>query len=111
MKAKKLAEFVGEIQRGTILRCSGSYPYEAFVDFMLFETVLEGYNTYGLIVVSGYKAGLTFVVFPAEVWQISNRPGLSSEWLRSNWYKWGYGQCPLEDVQLIEPAAPMGLIV
>lgn len=51
-----------DLVRGTILRCKGNYPYEDYVDFM----VIEQQERYSLLVISGYKAGLTFVQLPLE---------------------------------------------
>lgn len=45
------------ISRGAIFRLPAVWPYEEWVNFMLFETQDDD-RPYGLIVSSGYKAGL-----------------------------------------------------
>lgn len=85
------------ISRGEILRAKGKYPYEELVDFMVFETM--GKNTpYGLIVTSGYKAGLILICLP-EISNISG--GLNKNWVVSNWNQWIYPDCDVSEVFLI----------
>ncbi len=50
--------------RGNVLRLPAKYPFEERVDFMLFET-RSGERGYGLMVTSGYKAGIPLGVFAA----------------------------------------------
>ena len=50
------------IPRGTIFKYKGIYPYEEVVYFLLCELG----ESYGLMVISGYKAGLAYVCFPKE---------------------------------------------
>ncbi|WP_268947880.1 Imm45 family immunity protein [Pseudomonas fulva] len=52
-------------RRGTVFRAKGSYPYEEVVDFMVFETLDEDCR-FGLMVTTGYKAGLPLVWLPRE---------------------------------------------
>ena len=60
---KKLIDYTEtSIPRGTIFKCKGIYPYEEVVYFLLCELG----DSYGLMVISGYKAGLTYVLFPKE---------------------------------------------
>jgi len=60
---KKLIDYTEtSIPRGTIFKCKGVYPYEEVVYFLLYELG----DSYGLMVISGYKAGLTYVLFPKE---------------------------------------------
>ena len=92
------------IERGTLVRCKGQYPYEDVVDFLVCESQHE--NCYQLVVASGYKAGLTFCYLPEESVPEGMRFGCSTKWLIQNWTKWGYADCPLESVRLIENPAP-----
>ncbi|MBF4554927.1 hypothetical protein H7698_02510 [Pseudomonas sp. p50] len=96
---KKIVESQAQsILRGDIIRVSGKYPYEHNVDFMMFETNSED-SPYGLIVTSGYKAGLILVYLPKE--SNSDEGGLSKAWLVSNWKKWVYPDCDISDGYLI----------
>lgn len=88
------------ISRGAIFRLPAVWPYEEWVDFMLFETQDDD-RPYGLIVSSGYKAGLFLVNLPAE--SISDEGhGLSTEWVITNWTKWIYPECNVEDVHILD---------
>jgi len=97
-KTVKLSEYTKNLQRGDVIRCTGKYPYEDFVDFMLIEYPCGERRQYTLLVNSGYKAGLIFVVLPEEA---NAKTGISIDWLKENWSKWGYVECPLEEVKLI----------
>ncbi|MDJ8697376.1 Imm45 family immunity protein [Salmonella enterica] len=88
------------ISRGTIFRLPAAWPYEAWVDFMLFETQ-DDERPYGLIVSSGYKAGLFLVKLPIESLSDTGH-GLSTTWVINNWAKWIYPECNVEDVHIIE---------
>jgi len=99
-KGNRLIDHKTNIQRGTILRCTGKYPYEKTVDFMLIEYPNDQMRQYALLVVSGYKAGLIFVVFPHEANDME-RSGINSTWLTSNWLQWGYSDCDLVNVLLV----------
>lgn len=110
MKNIKLLDLKEDIERGAILRCIGKYPYEEFVDFMVVKLNYEGSTTYGLLIVSGYKAGLIYVEFPEESIPIQNKGFvISVEWLKSHWYKWGYFECALESVHVIYKDPPTDL--
>lgn len=89
--------------RGTVFRAKGSYPYEDVVDFMVFETLDED-RRFGLMVTTGYKAGLPLVWLPRE----SNAEclGLSKEWVLANWGKWIYPDCEVSQVLVIEGYKP-----
>ncbi|HCR58845.1 Imm45 family immunity protein [Raoultella terrigena] len=88
------------ISRGTVFRLPATWPYEEWVDFMLFETQ-DDERPYGLIVSSGYKAGLFLIKLPIE--SISDEGhGLSTEWVIANWEKWIYPECDVSDVYLID---------
>ena len=83
------------------------YPYEAIVDFLVCETPDSGAKTFQLIVISGFKAGAKYYQFPEEsLPKDRSRYGLSTHWLRDNWYKYGYIDCPLEDVYIYESQVP-----
>ncbi|MFW5393695.1 Imm45 family immunity protein [Yersinia sp. 2544 StPb PI] len=91
------------ISRGTVFRLPAVWPYEELVDFMVFETQ-DDERPYGLIVSSGYKAGLFLVKLPME--SVSDEGnGLSTEWIINNWAKWIYPECNVEDVHIIEQYA------
>lgn len=93
---KQLLELkCGAIPRGAIIRTTAKYPYENFVDFMVFDPVLLD-NVSGLIVVSGYKAGLILRILPPES-NIQHGIGLSTEWVKKNWQKEVYGS-PVKQV-------------
>ncbi|KTC02536.1 MULTISPECIES: Imm45 family immunity protein [Pseudomonas syringae group] len=85
--------------RGNILRVRGKYPYEDFVDFMLFEAQLID-SIYGLMVVSGYKAGLILVYLPNEC--LAEDGGVDKAWLVKNWSDWIYPDCDVSDAYWIE---------
>jgi hypothetical protein len=103
MKSIKLVDSKEDLVRGSILRCKGKYPYEDYVDFM----VIEQQRQYALLVVSGYKAGLTFVQLPPESIPKANEGyAVDIEWLKLNWNKWGYIDCPVDDVHIIYKDAP-----
>ena len=96
----KLIDFEdSSIWHGNVFRVLGKYPYEKFVDFMVFETQFED-KPYGLIVVSGYKAGLILVYLPKESSFVGG--GLDKKWIVSNWDKWIYPDCDVSDVYLID---------
>jgi len=103
----KFVEHTENVQRGNILQCKGVYPYEDLVYFMLMEYPCGEVRKYALMVVSGYKAGLIFVVFPQEA---NAKVGIDVEWLKTNWSKWGYAECPLEEVYVILNNPPKPLL-
>lgn len=90
-------------QRGSVFRVPGKYPYEETVDFMVFE-ILEEDRRFGLMVTTGYKAGLTLVRLPAE----SNHGtfGLSKEWVLANWAKWIYPDSDISQVNVFDGYEP-----
>jgi hypothetical protein len=87
------------IRRGNILRVPGRHPYENYVDFMVFETQCED-RPYGLIISSGYKAGLILIRLPKESFGVGG--GIDKEWTISNWDKWIYPDCNVSEVFLID---------
>lgn len=98
-KIKLLESKGGSIWRGNIFRVRGKYPYEELVDFMVFETQSDD-RPYGLIVTSGYKAGLVLVYLPKESSSVEG--GVDKEWIASNWNKWIYPDCNVSDVYLLD---------
>jgi hypothetical protein len=94
-----------QIQRGSILRCKGSYPYEEVVDFLVCESFDLDKNGYRLVVSSGYKAGLTLCILPDESIPDGLSSGLKTDWLISNWNKYCY-ECSIDDVWIIENFIP-----
>ncbi|MGN8171864.1 Imm45 family immunity protein [Agrobacterium cavarae] len=55
--------------RGNVLRLPAKYPYEERVDFIIFETRFDE-RRYGLMVSSGYKAGIPLVYLPRGLHRI-----------------------------------------
>ena len=101
----KLIDYPEEvIERGILIRCKGKYPYEEVVDFLLCES--KSKNCLQLVVATGYKAGLTFCYLPEESIPKDRGFGCLTKWLIENWEKWGYFDCPLENVWLIENSVP-----
>ncbi|WP_313385925.1 Imm45 family immunity protein [Pantoea sp.] len=88
------------ISRGSVFRLPAIWPYEKWVDFMVFETQ-DDERPYGLIVSSGYKAGLFLIKLPIE--SISDEGlGLSTQWLINNWEEWIYPECDVENVHILD---------
>lgn len=100
-KWQKLIKFQEPtIRLGSIFRLPAQYPYESVVEFMVFEPNDSNYGL-GLMVRSGYKAGLTLVILPIES-QPTNQRGLSTQWLLHNWHIWVYPDCAVKQVWLNE---------
>lgn len=85
------------ISRGMIFRLPACWPYEEVVDFM----VVEFAETHGLVVSSGYKAGLILIKLPQES-HLKEMRALSTEWIIDNWTKWIYPECDVNDVYLLD---------
>ncbi|WP_417641821.1 Imm45 family immunity protein [Enterobacter kobei] len=85
------------IKRGTVFRLPAVWPYEEWVDFM----VIDLFETHGLVVSSGHKAGLILISLPIESASIEGR-ALSTEWVITNWAKWIYPECNVEDVYILD---------
>lgn len=110
MSLVKLIGYKKEIiERGTILRCAGKYPYEEVVEFLVCKTYEENCGC-SLIVSTGYKAGLTMVTLPPESNPKNGIEGIRTGWLVENWKKWGYIDCPIDQVYVYERAAPSTLL-
>jgi len=98
----KLVDYGNDLSRGSILRCRGIFPYEDLVDFMIIETPDEQ-RAYSLLVSTGYKAGLIFAKLPMESIPAENSGyAVNLQWLIDNWPKWGYFECPLDEVYILE---------
>ncbi|HGJ5875059.1 Imm45 family immunity protein [Arsenophonus apicola] len=98
MELIKLIEFKKKsIRRGIVFRLPGQWPYEEFVDFM----VIDLFDTHGLVVSSGHKAGLILISFPTESKSEEGR-ALSTQWIIDNWAKWIYPKCDVSDVYLFD---------
>ena len=84
------------------------FPISCILEIILVcETPDSGAKTFQLIVISGFKAGAKYYQFPEEsLPKDRSRYGLSTHWLRDNWYKYGYIDCPLEDVYIYESQVP-----
>ncbi|WP_107178656.1 Imm45 family immunity protein [Paracidovorax avenae] len=97
----RLLDYTHNIERGKIIRCHPSN--EDRLDFMVIELHHKDELRYALLNVTGYKAGLIYVILPKDS-QPSNQEGyaIDKDWLLSNWSKWGYFNCPIEKVQIIE---------
>jgi hypothetical protein len=99
----KLINYECNLVRGTVLRCKGFPPYESRVDFMIIELPQDDKLLYALLVISGYKAGLIFSRLPKESIPVENRGcAVSVKWLKSNWQEWGYADCPLQEVYILD---------
>ncbi len=73
--------------RGVRFRFPAGYPYEHVVEFMLFDTPFSP-SGHGVLVTSGYKAGLTNVLLPEEAKSEGNVHGISTAWMKKNFRKW-----------------------
>ena len=99
----KLVDYGKDLCRGSILRCKATLPYEDLVDFMLIEAFGEDEKMYALLVSTGYKSGLIFCKLPVESIPTGNTGyAVSLQWLIDNWATWGYSDCPLDEVYIIE---------
>lgn len=77
-----------ELGVGDVVRLSENYdigPGSEPVDLMVFDPRDDQYGL-GLMVISGYKAGLTFCIFPSA--SFGPQRGLSVDWLLSHWSDW-----------------------
>ncbi|MGK9262601.1 hypothetical protein KXS15_16790 [Sinorhizobium meliloti] len=85
-----------QIWRGAIFRVKGSHPYEEVVDFMVVETT-DAERPLGIMVATGYSAGHTIVHLPPEAIVLRTK-SISTAWLKANWSKWVYPDCPIDQV-------------
>lgn len=74
---------------GDILRLPENYdlgPGSAPVDLMVFEPLDEECGL-GLVVVSGYKAGLVYALLPVDSLKGGSR-SICMDWLKREWNRW-----------------------
>lgn len=74
---------------GDVLRLMENYdlgPGSAPVDLMVYEPN-DPECGLGLLVISGYKAGLTYALLPLESLKDNSR-ALDMHWLKNNWDRW-----------------------
>lgn len=100
MQWQKLTDIKTSVSRGSVFRVRGKSPYEQVVDFMVYDPH-DSNRGLGIVVVSGYKAGLPLVIFPVESYD-SSSGSLDRDWLINNWSKWVYPECPVEFVEVAE---------
>lgn len=107
----KLTDYPNEyLRRGAILRIPsvemnrGNWYREDIVDLMVFDAGgLSNEGGYGLICVSGQKAGLVNTVFPPE--SSGEGPiGLSRDWIIENWNSWVYPDGNVASVWIRDPS-------
>jgi|LakMenEpi03Aug12_release.lakeMendotaPanAssembly.Ray.scaffolds.fasta_scaffold2509712_1 hypothetical protein len=92
----KLTEFFdGTLYRGDLIKFPSKYPFENEVVMMIAESPCQ--TGLCLITITGYKAGINcFQIFPTS--EIENK--ISGSYLISNWSKWVYPECLVEDVMV-----------
>ena len=98
------------LHAGDILRLSDNYdtgPGSGPVDLMVFDPRDEA--GLGLIVTSGFKAGLVLHVFP-KASMAADGAGLSVDWLIANWddwfvYTYAKGRIPVEKARVLRKDA------
>jgi hypothetical protein len=94
---------------GTVFRLPAKWPYENVVDFMVFDTA-DAARPFGLVVTTGYKAGLILVRLPAES-VAAETGGLSAKWVIENWHHGIYPECPVGEVYVVPGYQPAALPV
>ncbi len=70
---------------GNVLRFPAMLPYESVIEMMFFDCQDKTYP-YGLIVTTGYRAGLIFRRFSSEA-LLEGVHAVSTDWVRKNWGK------------------------
>jgi Immunity protein 45 len=95
-----LVEVTAEIFfRGAVFRCPAKHPFERVVDFMIIED-LDSPSRYKIICSTGYHAGQTEWILPAEA--AHPKGGISVKWLKAVWSKSILGQSPVKEVLHLE---------
>ncbi|MEV7394584.1 Imm45 family immunity protein [Streptomyces sp. NPDC091215] len=94
----RLSEHPEEISRGAVFHLPARWPYEDTVEFMLAELPPGADDRMGLIVTTGYKAGLWVVFLPDEAYAAGRPWALSASWLRDNWTAKVYAETGPEKV-------------
>jgi len=106
----KLSDYPSDaIRRGSILRVpsrkkfDGTWYVDDFMDFLIFDAQSFFSDAgYGLMVLSGQKAGLVNTTLPLESMPVDGI-GLSKDWLVANWTKWVYLDGVVADVWIRDP--------
>ncbi|EMD1718954.1 hypothetical protein WKS79_000463 [Providencia stuartii] len=97
----KLVEYVPDsISRGCVFRFPAVWPYEQFVD-LLVVNIHDDHSQHALVVSTGHKAGLLLVQLPKES-ECIDKIALRKEWVISNWDKWIYPECSVNDVYIMD---------
>ena len=100
----KLVEYIGTaFYRGTVLRFKGKYPFtDEYTDFMIMDYpgCDEEQCPLALYCVSGYHAGSLEYVFPVEA-RSKDSVSIEKDWLIENWSKRIYGECNVDDVEIV----------
>ena len=103
MKTTQLIQYKKSVIRyGAVLRFPGQWPHERLVDLLL--VYLPGADRENLLVVAtGHKAGLVFLMLPEEASNDNVRgSGICTEWQKQNWDTWIYPGCSVGDVYVID---------
>jgi hypothetical protein len=105
----KLVDYPDDyITRGAVLRVpsvkvfNGDWYADDIVDFLVFDASHFS-GAYGLVVVSGYKAGCINIIFPTESSGSTFSIGLQKVWLINNWNKWVYIDGSVDSVWIKNP--------
>lgn len=84
------------LQRGKVLLCRDDS--NDLIALMISEVV--GENTYNLMVISGYKAGLNYCCLPIQAVHKESGFGIDTKWLVENWNHYGYQGSSIENVSV-----------
>ncbi|MDC9583317.1 Imm45 family immunity protein [Xenorhabdus sp. PR6a] len=97
----KLIDYTSDsISRGCVFRFPAIWPYEKFVD-LLVVNIPDDYSRHGLVVTTGHKAGLLLIQLPSES-EYTDKVALRKDWIISNWNKWIYPECDVNDVYIMD---------
>ncbi len=88
------------LARGAVMRFPAQLPYEAIVDFLVFDPQ-SSERGLGLMVCSGYKAGLINVILPPESAGEKGSGVLLTSWVIENWQHWIYPECDVAEVYIL----------
>lgn len=102
MKWQKLVDSEDEnLWRGTVFRFPAVHPFEAVVDFMLFEDA-SSESGFSLVCTTGYKSGLHEGELPLEARALGNVFAISRSWLVENWTQSIYRETPASEVRFTD---------
>lgn len=102
MKWQKLVDSEDEnLWRGTVFRFPAVHPFEAVVDFMLFEDA-SSESGFSLVCTTGYKSGLHEGELPLEARAPGNVFAISRSWLVENWTQSIYRETPASEVRFAD---------